>query len=51
MQTSNVPVLRSIGLTSIETEIQLGQLMVFLQILMLDPDNIYKRVARVHLSE
>ncbi len=40
-----------ICLTSIETEIQSGQLMFFSRILMLDPDNIYKRVARVRFIQ
>ncbi len=47
--TSNIAVLRSVGLTSIE--IQLGQLMFFSRILMLDPDNIFKRVARVRFIQ
>ncbi len=42
-QTSNIAVLTSVGLTSIETEIQSGQLMFFSRIVMLDPDNIYTR--------
>ncbi len=50
-QTSNIAVLRSVGLTSIKTEIQSGQLMFFSWILMLDPDNIYKRVAMVHFIQ
>ncbi len=54
-QTSNIAVLMSVGLTSIETEIQSGQLMFFSRILMLDPSNIYiyiyKRVARIRFIQ
>jgi hypothetical protein len=38
--------LRSLGWTTIQAEIEAGQLLFFARIAMLEPDNIYKRVAR-----